>query len=84
MFDRTIQSDDIDLVVSRGKLLWDDIYRPFAEKLHDKLASYHPDFIGKCSITTLHIDRHRFAATCTNLIFAHEISVTQLLGTDGF
>jgi len=44
-FDRTIQSDDVHLAVARGRMLWNDIYRPFAEKLHDKLGSYHPDFI---------------------------------------
>jgi hypothetical protein len=45
--DRTIQSDDVHLVVARGRLLWNDIYKPFAEKLQNKLASYHPDFIGE-------------------------------------
>jgi hypothetical protein len=46
--DRTIQSDNVDLVVASGRVLWDDIYKPFAEKLYNKLASYHPDFICEC------------------------------------
>jgi len=29
--------------------LWKSIYQPHADKLHDKLGSYHPDFI--CELT---------------------------------
>lgn len=46
-FDRSIQSGNIEPIVRRGKALWDDIYAPFADKLYDKLAAYHPDFIGE-------------------------------------
>ncbi|KIY72917.1 hypothetical protein CYLTODRAFT_417431 [Cylindrobasidium torrendii FP15055 ss-10] len=31
---------------ARGRALWDSIYAPFEQKLHDKLGSYHPDFIS--------------------------------------
>nr|GAT53961.1 predicted protein [Mycena chlorophos] len=37
---------NIDETVERGKALWRSIYRPHDEKLHDKLGSYHPDFIS--------------------------------------
>lgn len=33
--------------MKRGRSLWDSIYAPHADKLHDKLGSYHPDFICK-------------------------------------
>ncbi|KAF7301426.1 hypothetical protein MIND_00707900 [Mycena indigotica] len=39
-------SRNIDTTVERGKALWRSIYTPHAEKLHDKLGSYHPDFIS--------------------------------------
>jgi len=31
------------VVAERGKKLWDSIYRPFENKLYDKLAASHPD-----------------------------------------
>ncbi|PPQ74907.1 hypothetical protein CVT26_011402 [Gymnopilus dilepis] len=43
---RTASSDDIESIVTRGKDLWKSIYTPHADKLHDKLGSYHPDFIA--------------------------------------
>lgn len=42
---RTATPENIDEIVSRGKALWTTIYRPHAEKLYNKLGSYHPDFI---------------------------------------
>ncbi|KAF9008875.1 hypothetical protein BDQ17DRAFT_1349114 [Cyathus striatus] len=43
---RTATSDNIESIVTRGRALWDSIYTPHADKLHDKLGSYHPDFIS--------------------------------------
>ncbi|PPQ77339.1 hypothetical protein CVT25_010921 [Psilocybe cyanescens] len=43
---RTAASDNIESIVTRGKGLWNSIYAPHADKLHDKLGSYHPDFIS--------------------------------------
>ncbi|KDR83535.1 hypothetical protein GALMADRAFT_235739 [Galerina marginata CBS 339.88] len=43
---RTATSDNIESIVTRGKGLWNSIYTPHADKLHDKLGSYHPDFIS--------------------------------------
>jgi len=43
---RTASSGDIESIVTRGKDLWKSIYTPHADKLHDKLGSYHPDFIA--------------------------------------
>ncbi|KAI0346749.1 hypothetical protein BDW22DRAFT_1350999 [Trametopsis cervina] len=43
---RSATPENIDEIVSRGKGLWSSIYTPHAEKLHDKLGSYHPDFIA--------------------------------------
>jgi hypothetical protein len=42
---RTANAEDIDAVLARGTALWNSIYEPHAVKLHDKLASYHPDLI---------------------------------------
>ncbi|KAF9452041.1 hypothetical protein P691DRAFT_805852 [Macrolepiota fuliginosa MF-IS2] len=43
---RTATSENIESTVKRGRALWDSIYAPHAIKLHDKLGSYHPDFIS--------------------------------------
>ncbi|KAJ7781424.1 hypothetical protein B0H16DRAFT_1404841 [Mycena metata] len=43
---RDATSENIESTVERGKALWRSIYTPHAEKLHDKLGSYHPDFIA--------------------------------------
>ncbi|XP_006460168.1 hypothetical protein AGABI2DRAFT_135421 [Agaricus bisporus var. bisporus H97] len=43
---RTATSENIESTVKRGRSLWDSIYAPHADKLHDKLGSYHPDFIS--------------------------------------
>ncbi|KAF8914105.1 hypothetical protein CPB84DRAFT_1670042 [Gymnopilus junonius] len=43
---RSASSGDIESIVTRGKDLWKSIYTPHADKLHDKLGSYHPDFIA--------------------------------------
>ncbi|KAF7355183.1 hypothetical protein MSAN_01434000 [Mycena sanguinolenta] len=43
---RDATPENIVSTVERGKALWRSIYTPHAEKLHDKLGSYHPDFIS--------------------------------------
>ncbi|KAF8803705.1 hypothetical protein BYT27DRAFT_7170917 [Phlegmacium glaucopus] len=43
---RTATSDNISSIVTQGMALWKSIYQPHADKLHDKLGSYHPDFIS--------------------------------------
>jgi len=43
---RTANSDNITSIVTQGMALWESIYQPHANKLHDKLGSYHPDFIS--------------------------------------
>lgn len=35
----------MDAIMARGRILWNSIYDPYEEKLHDKLSSYHPDFM---------------------------------------
>ncbi|KAI0771862.1 hypothetical protein BD413DRAFT_692187 [Trametes elegans] len=42
---RTVTSENVDEIVARGNALWASIYVPHAEKLRNKLGSYHPDFI---------------------------------------
>ncbi|KAG6885347.1 hypothetical protein C0993_002823 [Termitomyces sp. T159_Od127] len=37
---------NIESTIERGKALWNSIYTPHADKLHDKLGAYHPDFIS--------------------------------------
>ncbi|KAG6880285.1 hypothetical protein C0992_000062 [Termitomyces sp. T32_za158] len=37
---------NIETTVERGKALWNSIYTPHADKLHDKLGTYHPDLIS--------------------------------------
>ncbi len=44
--------------MARGQALWASIYEPHAEKLYNKLGSYHPDFISEC-------------LSCKVVIFAH-------------
>ena len=41
----------MDAIVARGRILWNSIYEPHAAKLHDKLSSYHPDFMGEYACT---------------------------------
>jgi len=43
---RAANSENIDAIIARGQALWNSIYEPHAVKLHDKLGSYHPDFIS--------------------------------------
>ncbi|KAA1466130.1 hypothetical protein DENSPDRAFT_830877 [Dentipellis sp. KUC8613] len=43
---RTATPENIDATLARGMNLWNSIYEPYAKKLHDKLGSYHPDFIS--------------------------------------
>uniref|UniRef100_A0A0W0FC81 Uncharacterized protein n=1 Tax=Moniliophthora roreri TaxID=221103 RepID=A0A0W0FC81_MONRR len=43
---RNATPENIESTISRGRALWDSIYTPHADKLHDKLGSYHPDFIS--------------------------------------
>lgn len=43
---RSATPNTIESIVTRGRALWDSIYAPHADKLHDKLGSYHPDFIS--------------------------------------
>lgn len=38
----------MEAVVARGRILWNSVYEPYGEKLHDKLSSYHPDFVCEC------------------------------------
>ncbi|EXJ77580.1 hypothetical protein A1O3_09807 [Capronia epimyces CBS 606.96] len=40
---RKIDSHNADQVVSRGRALWNSIYRPFETKLYDKLGQSHPN-----------------------------------------
>ncbi|ETN36543.1 uncharacterized protein HMPREF1541_08821 [Cyphellophora europaea CBS 101466] len=40
---RQLSSKNADAVVSRGRALWNSIYRPFEDKLVDKLAASHPN-----------------------------------------
>ncbi|KAL7806655.1 hypothetical protein V8C26DRAFT_433081 [Trichoderma gracile] len=40
---RTLTSDNVEDVKSRGRGLWDSIYAPFEDKLVDKLGTSHPD-----------------------------------------
>lgn len=44
---RTVNTENVQEIVARGQKLWDSIYEPHAEKLWNKLGSYHPDFIGE-------------------------------------
>ena len=46
--------EDKDAIVARGRILWNSIYDPYADKLHDKLSSYHPDFMGEYTRTHNH------------------------------
>jgi len=43
---RTANSDNITSTVTQGIALWKSIYQPHADKLYNKLGSYHPDFIS--------------------------------------
>ena len=47
VFSRTATAANIEETIARGKALWASIYEPHAEKLWNKLGSYHPDFIGE-------------------------------------
>ncbi|KAL4891384.1 hypothetical protein BDV59DRAFT_69026 [Aspergillus ambiguus] len=40
---RAPTTDNINDICARGRSLWDSIYRPFENKLYDKLADSHPD-----------------------------------------
>ena len=62
---RTATPENIEEITARGKALWASIYQPHAQKLHDKLGSYHPDFIGQYALTTSLI-----AAAFPNLVWA--------------
>ena len=53
-FIREAGTNNIESTIERGRALWDSIYQPHAVKLHDKLGSYHPDFICK-SIGSVHV-----------------------------
>ncbi|KAG5648665.1 hypothetical protein DXG03_000011 [Asterophora parasitica] len=37
---------NVESTIVRGQALWNSIYAPHADKLRDKLAAYHPDFIS--------------------------------------
>jgi len=43
---RSATQANVDAMVGRGKELWNSIYEPHADKLYNKLAGYHPDFIS--------------------------------------
>jgi len=38
--------DNIESITMRGRALWNSVYEPHADKLHDKLGFLHPDFIS--------------------------------------
>lgn len=40
---RTPTPENISAISERGRALWDSIYRPFENKLYNKLADSHPD-----------------------------------------
>jgi len=40
---RTPTPENISAISERGRALWNSIYRPFENKLYDKLADSHPD-----------------------------------------
>jgi len=40
---RSPTAENLPDIQSRGKALWDSIYRPYEEKLYEKLALAHPD-----------------------------------------
>jgi len=41
---RQLEPSNIEATIARGNSLWKSIYRPHADKLQNKLGSYHPDF----------------------------------------
>jgi hypothetical protein len=43
---RVLTPRNVESILLRGKVLWNSIYAPHADKLQDKLGSYHPDFIS--------------------------------------
>ncbi|KAK2466344.1 hypothetical protein APHAL10511_001986 [Amanita phalloides] len=43
---RFLTAENVQSTLLRGRTLWNSIYAPHADKLHDKLESYHPDFIS--------------------------------------
>jgi hypothetical protein len=47
-----LTSANIEEMFIRGRELWDSIYEPHADKLYNKLHSYHPDFICKALLLT--------------------------------
>ncbi|KAF9779484.1 hypothetical protein BJ322DRAFT_355345 [Thelephora terrestris] len=40
------RTKDMDTIVAHGRILWNSIYEPYEDKLHDKLSSCHPDFMA--------------------------------------
>ena len=44
-----VTPENVQTFVARGQALWKSIYEPHAEKLYNKLGSYHPDFISTSS-----------------------------------
>ena len=50
MLFRISTPENAEATVARGRALWDSIYAPHHDKLHDKLGAYHPDFICESSI----------------------------------
>lgn len=50
---RAATPENIESTMKRGRALWDSIYAPHADKLHDKLGSYHPDFICEYTFPTI-------------------------------
>ncbi|TFK29305.1 hypothetical protein FA15DRAFT_664232 [Coprinopsis marcescibilis] len=43
---RTATPETVEQTWARGRALWDSVYTPHADKLYNKLGSYHPDFIS--------------------------------------
>ena len=48
----SIRTKDMDTIITRGRTLWNSIYEPYEDKLHDKLSSYHPDFMGEYTVVS--------------------------------
>ena len=48
---RTATPGNVEAILHRGRGLWDELYAPHSAKLHAKLGSLHPDFIGESGCT---------------------------------
>lgn len=64
---RMVNSGNVDMFVERGRALWKSIYEPHAEKLYNKLGSYHPDFISAL-IYTIYFFRRRQTSVALTIL----------------